>query len=230
MYMGNHTPGVGINRLVARLRPWRMPDSIGCQEVGRYTNNLHRALGYKVFFKDGTSRYTRSNAILLRRGLRVIDFHFLPAAEGTGTRVTPPRSILVLKYKKRGKKIAHINTHMHVVPEDQLAHTPENEYGKAARQYRDHAILLNETILSLKKDGYVVVVTGDMNTRHIDGQGEWKYSVYNHIKTAGMKTVVHGVDLVAYPVQATLIDSRVVPKAVTGSDDHDAIAIRIKTS
>lgn len=179
--------------------------------------------GYRAFWKAGQSRFTRSNAILVRDKYPIIGTEFIPAAEGAGTRVTPPRNILIVKYQKGKHRIAHVNTHMHVVNEEALATTPEIQYGKPARQYRDHAIKVNEVVKRLEDAGYIVVVTGDMNTRKKHGAREWKYSMYNYIKRVKMNTIIHGVDMIAHPRELKVVDFKTVDKKVTGSDAHEAI-------
>lgn len=238
MYVFNRTPGRGINRLVRFLKPWPKPDSIGVQEVGEHTEKLADARGYRVFFKRPDEdtrrrgidpRHVRNNAILLKRSLEVIDFEYIHAADGTDSKYCPPRSIVVLKYKKRGRDIAHVNTHLHVVPEEELPNTPESKYGEAARQYADHSILLNKTVERLRRTGYIVVVTGDMNTRPKTTARPWKYSVYNYIVRASMAVVRHGVDLIAYDnFKLRLMEHKFVPNHITGSDAHDAIAVTFK--
>jgi len=229
MYVGNRYPGDGFTRLVKALRPWLKPDSAGLQEVGEHPGNLESVRGYNLFMKRGpeTERFHRSNAILLKKGLTFLGFEFIKAADGAGTPVTPPRSIIVVRYKKRGRKIAHINTHFHVVPEEDLARMSEHEYGKAARQYRDHAILLNKTALGLMRAGYFVVVTADANTRPRAGVPDWKYSVYNYLPKAGMKIVRNIVDLVGYDSRMKLTGHKIIHSGVTGGDGHSAIAVKL---
>lgn len=223
MYVGNKTPGLGVERLIKTIRPWRKPDSLGLQEVGAHMGNLNGVKGYRAFWKAGESRFTRSNAILVRDKYEILGTKFYPAAAGAGTVLTPPRNILVVKYRKGKHKIAHVNTHFHVVPEETLARQSESEYGRAGRQYRDHAKLLNEIVKKYEDAGYIVIVTGDINARKKHGQPEWKYSVYNYIKKVRMRTLLHSVDMIAYPRSLKLTAHRTVSRTVTGSDAHDAI-------
>jgi len=129
-----------------------------------------------------------------------------------------PRGIFVVKYLKRGRKVAVINTHMGVIGDEEKLQAA-SVLGKAATQHAEHAALVVQLCDLLRADGFLIFVTADANSR-----GIWSKSLPAMLKAAGMHLSRQGVDLVAsdLPTKSSLA----VPHTLTGSDVHDALAVR----
>lgn len=203
------------------------PDSIGGQETGRpLSRGLRRFAGYKTFWKRSFDHQRKNNAVLVRRSShhKVLNTEWYHAADGAGTRVTPPRDVFVVFYRKYGTKIAHINTHFHVVPEEKLAARDEVLYNKAARQYVEHVKFVRQLMFQFKREGYVVFVTADGNTRPKEGEPEWKYSAYRYLARGPFAVSRNIIDIIVHDnslVQRVKFD--VIDKRHLGQADHDSL-------
>lgn len=227
LYVFNKNPLRTLRTVWYRVAPWVI-DSAGIQEGGESIGQLKDLRLYKTYVRRG-NRHTQNNPILLRKGLKFLARQWTPAAAGTGGKLTPPRNIQTVCYKKRGKKIAHINTHFHVVPEDKLAFRDEDEYARVGRQYQKHAELVKEMMLHFKKLGYIVFVTADGNTTPYSGPKEWKYSAYKYLDFKSFKVHRHGVDIIVYDTdEVTDVKFKVISKSVLGDADHDTVVLKAK--
>ena len=182
---------------------------------------LTKAQGYRLLVADGAGEASKEIPVLLHENRELLGEEFHPAADGVpelGGVFDHPRGIFVVKYLKRGRKVAVINTHMGVIgDEDKLQ--AASVLGKAATQHAAHAALVVQVRDQVRSDGFLVFVTADANSR-----GIWSKSLPAVLKAAGMHLTRQGVDLVAsdLPTKSTLA----VPHTLTGSDVHDALAIR----
>lgn len=236
MYIGNAHPEKGLERLFYRLRPWRKPDSIGVQEVGITAGRLGNLKGYSTFYKRNGNVYQRSNAILVKNSHRILGWTWIPAARGVeNVSTAPERNIVIVRYEKKYRfrkkylKIAHINTHFHVVPEDELRGVGQDDWPRVATQYAEHAKLLTKKINDLHENGFVVFVTCDGNARRLEGR-DWYWSAHLAAERGNLTVVQNGVDFAAFSHgRLRLVGKKVIDKSVTDSDDHDSITIKVTT-
>ena len=217
LFVKNKDQSGGLVRLNARVRKafgWA-PDAIGVQE-GRGI----AVQGYNLFVSD-KGEAAREIPVLLRSHLKCLGVEFHHAADGTGDKVfNHPRGIFVVKYLKRRRRVALVNTHMGVFGE---ARATEGQVGPAALEHAAHAALVGKIVQRLRSNGYTVFVTTDANSN-----GGWSKSLPAALTAIGMTITQHGPDLIACDPKRVRRPSgvEIVPKAVTGSDAHDGIAIR----
>jgi hypothetical protein len=191
-----------IRKLTRALRErWGLgPEAIALQEIHTARKALRRLVTYKLITK-GRDGGRLELGVLLKRGRKVIDVEYHHAADGVGDAGPKhhPRGILVVKYKKRGRKVAVVNTHC----------------GFDAAQNRAHVALVCEIAERLLSRGYVVFVAADAN------------SAIARMERALTKRGFHvqrdGVDLLASSLPLHTEPS--VPATHTGSD-HPAITAR----
>ena len=214
-------PISGVNRIIAKVSAafHRPPDVIACQETHRMISKLQQVGGYTLFAASDKGEAGQELAVLLNSKLKCLSVKFHPAAAGTGEGVTAhPRGIFVVRYVKRGRKVAVINTHMGVFGEDLAA---SGKPGPAAEQHAAHAQMVARRVALHRAAGYTVFVTADANST-----GLWPESLPAVLRAAGMRVTRHGVDLIATdPDRTKPPQVERVPKEQTGSDHHDAIVI-----
>lgn len=205
----------------------RRADSIGGQEGGRpLSHGLKRFKGYKTFWKRSTNRHVKNNPILVRKGKR---FEFLgkkwfKTADGTGRPTTPQRNVYVVFYRKGPVKIAHLNTHFHVVPEEDLAGKEERQYGETAKQYVEHVKFVRQLMQQYKREGYIVFVTADGNTRPRQGVDDWKYSAYVYLARGKFNVTRHVLDIIVHDSELVRkVNFEIVDQKHLGAANHDTL-------
>jgi hypothetical protein len=215
-------PLAGVNRIIALTKAaFRyVPDVIACQESQRALDELAKVEGTQLLVDRDHGEAGLELAVLLRDKLQPLGTEFHPAADGTGTGVFDhPRGIFVLKYTKRGRKTAVVNTHMGLIPKRDVDHT-----GPAALQHAAHAQKVLATVQRLERNGFTVFVTADANST-----GAWPQSLPAVLAAAGMTVTLNRIDLVASnpkKVKAPQVQQvLIVNKSEVGSDTHDAVAI-----
>ena len=217
LFVKNKDQSGGLVRLNARVKQafgWG-PDVIGVQE-GRDVS----VAGYQTFVSD-KGEAAREIPVLLRSHLKCLGVEYHHAADGTGSgALDHPRGVFVVKYLKRGRKVALVNTHMGVFGEPLAA---SGRPGPGAEEHAAHAQKVVRIVERLRRNGYVVHVTADANSR-----GLWVESLPAVLTELGMTVTRHGIDLIASDPKRVRrsVDVAIVPHAVTGSDVHDGIAIR----
>lgn len=203
------------------------PDSIGGQEAGRALfYGLRFYKGYRTAWKRSPNHHHRGNVILMRKSKRhkALGKRWFKANDGAGTKWTPPRNVFVLFYEKRGTKIAHINTHFHVVPEEKLPRLDEEQYGRAAEQYVDQVRLVRRLMRQYKREGYVVFVTMDANTRPRHGVPDWRYAAYKFLERGPWVVSRRGVDLIIHDSDLVKrVGFDLVNKELLGRADHPTL-------
>lgn len=230
LYVNNEDPAQGIRNLVNALRPTRPPDSIGIQEGGKHLPELRTLEDYQLVADGGGDLFERSNPILVHNRFTLLDAEFIPAAAGTGTSTSRPRNIAIARYLKQGVQVAHINTHLHVVPEDEIVFRGVSGrimLNRRETQYVRHVERLLSEIDRVRDEGFVVFVTADGNTRPRTKVPDWEFALYKALASRGkLKVERKGVDIVAYDAkQVRKLERKEVDRKITGSDDHDAIFI-----
>lgn len=227
-HVTNRRQSAGARRLAATVKWWlRMrPDAIGVQEADHLTPGRGAGLWYKVIGYDGADRHARRTPVLVKRWLRVVlrELHEGAPAVSAGGPNKDPRPIYVVGFVKRGARVAVVNTHMHVVPEDRLIGTPQATWPPAARATYAHALKVLDVAHRLRGQGWVVVVTADANTRRWDGR-LWEGSLHYLLERDGWRVTANHLDLVAsHPSQLRQTRSLTVAKPVTYSD-HAAVVV-----
>jgi len=224
LWVKNPAVVAGVNRIIARVKAaFRFaPDVIACQESQFGLDDLDRVEGYQRFVAATEGEAGRELAVLLRDRLKCLGTEFHHAADGVpelGGAFDHPRGIFVVKYVKRGRKVALVNTHMGIVADEKRLE--EGHEGPAAVQHAEHAQKVLRIVKRLERDGYLVFVTADANTK-----GEWSKSLPAVLAAAGLKVTRVRVDLVACnPKRVRAPQVAIVDRRQVGSDTHDAVAI-----
>ena len=223
MWVKNADPLSGVSRIVAKVSAaFRFgPDVIAMQETHTMLRKLAQVGGYQQFVAD-EGEAGRELGVLLQSKLKCLGVKFHPAAAGSGEGVfAHPRGIFVVRYIKRGRKVAVVNTHMGVIA-DETALQEGRMPGLAAEQHAEQAEQVVRIVNHLRAEGYLVFVTADANSK-----GVWAKSLPAVLAAAGMRVTPDGVDLIASdPARTKPPDVATVDRRLTGSDTHDAIAIR----
>jgi hypothetical protein len=217
---GNPRPLAAVNRLIAKAKVkfrW-VPDVIAFQEARFVLDQLALVEGYTLQVSR-TDEAGRELAVLLRDRLKCLGTEYTRAADGTGSGVFDhPRGIFVVKYLKRRRKVALVNTHMGLVPKVDTDHTSD-----AAKQHAAHARLVASKVAELKAAGFLVFVTADANS-----VGKWPLSLPAVLAQAGLQLSQNHIDVVASdPSRVGAAEVLVIPQTVIESD-HDAVVIQVQ--
>jgi hypothetical protein len=219
LYVGNKNPLAGVNRIIAKVKAaFRfVPDVVACQESHHALLPLGKVEDYQLLVASDEGQAGRELAVLLHDRRKLIGTEFHPAADGTGTGVFDhPRGVFVVKYLKRGRKVAVVNTHMGLVPKSDV-----DKNGPAAVQHAEHALLVARIVQRLQRNGFTVFVTADANST-----GAWESSLPAVLARIGMKVTLNHIDLIASdPKRVGLPKVQTIDKTLVGSDTHDAVAI-----
>jgi len=214
----------GLNRIVARVKAAfkMLPDVIACQESRFALGELRKLEGYQTFVADAEGEGGRELGVLLRDGLKCLGTEYHHAADGVpelGGAFDHPRGIFIVKYVKRGRKVAVVNTHMGLIRDEEKI--VAGREGPAAVQHAEHAQKVLRTVRRLERNGYLVFVTADANSK-----GKWSKSLPAVLAAAGMRVTLNRVDLVACnPKKVRSPKVAIVDRTEVGSDTHDAVAI-----
>jgi len=225
MFVKNAAPASGIGRIVARVvKAFALPpDVIAVQEGQRMLDELEEIDGYNTFVDKSDGEASKEIPVLLRDRWKSLGTEYHHAADGTSTgTLDHARGIFVVKYSKRGSRCAVVNTHMGLFADEADLESGKRRPGPAAQQHAAHAQKVVRIARRLEANGYVVHVTADANAR-----GVWSQSLPAVLAAAGMHVTRHGVDLIASSSRRTRFKQQaLIPHEQTGSDVHDAIAIR----
>ena len=228
LFVGNKDPRGGVRRIIIECRSafGGRPDVIGIQEGhGRgILAELAKVKGYRLLVARDQGEAGKDVPTLLRARWQLLGHEFTHTVEGTGTGVFDhPRGFLTVRYVKRGVRVAVVNTHMGVIGRER-----EEEAGAggtvapSAADHAKHAAVQNEHVAQLRAEGFNVFVTADANAHH----GVWSESLPSVLETSGMRVTFIGVDLIASdPLRTEDPGVARIPKELTGSDTHDALAI-----
>jgi len=221
MYVKNRAQAAGAKRIVARVTEAfkQVPDVIAMQEG----QNAEVIPGYTLLRASGSGEAAREIPVLLRSKLKVLGTEFHHGADGSGDGVFKhARGIYVVKYLKRRRKCAVVNTHMGVIGDEVALESGTKKLGPPAQQHAEQAQKVARIVSRLRASGYVVHVTADANAR-----GRWSESLPAVLTALGMHVTRNSIDLVASdPAIVRFKQLTTVPHEETGSDVHDALAIR----
>jgi len=219
LHQSNPDPVGAVNQIIAKVKARFQftPDVIAGQETRFMLKRLETVEGYGLYV-DRTDEASRELAVLVRDGLSVLGVDYLRAADGVTGRdpvFDHPRGIFTVRYTKRGRKCAVVNTHMGRFPAGDADHTSE-----MSRQHAAHAKLVADKVRKLQALGFTVFVTADANAF-----GNWPASLPAVLASAGLEVSQNRIDLVASdPKRVSLPTVLVIPRTVIRSD-HDAVAI-----
>jgi hypothetical protein len=154
LWRENKRPGHDI-----RLLCKQGTTSVGLNEARKFhqmIDRIARSNGYDAF---GTAPGNKgNNPVLLQDDIKVIDVERRTISEEVG--ISPARTALCVKFKIDKRKYAHINTHFN----SHVQEGPANPHELArVGEYIDGIKEVTRWVNRLRKQGFYVVVTGDMN-------------------------------------------------------------------
>lgn len=202
-------------RLLRELRA----DSIGLQE-GQGLLPALPIRGYRVLY-DRDSRDQRRGAkdtiVLTRNSHHSLGTLTLQASEEVSpTRFAPDRWITASCYEHPMGPVAHVNIHPNATVMNRVDSAP------IVREYAEHSVALDHVLSLYRDEGFIVVVTGDLNWRR---KAKAAHSPYEVFAAHKLRVVSHGIDAIAFPREFRA-DHSTVPKYRTGSD-HDWLYARL---
>jgi len=228
LYVKNDRPAATVGKVIAAVKGRFSfpPDVIACQEThGAGTLAKLATVGdYRLLAAD--PKFGEAGlelGVLLRRGLKVIDTEFHPAAKGVGDGVTDhDRGVFVVKYVKRRRRVAVVNCHAPVFNEAAIHEGAKP--GPAAIQHAAYATKVAAIVTRLRAHGWTVFVVADANSR-----AHWDQSLPVVLERLGMALTRDGVDLTAHdPKRVDRKAVQLVALGATGTPEsaHEAIAAR----
>ena len=228
LWVHNLDPLAGINRVIAKVKAAHgfPPDVIACQESHSHLGRLALVEGYRLLVNRADGEAGLELGVLLRSSLTLLGTEYHHGADGTGTGMyAHERGIFIVKYVKRGRNVAVVNTHMGLFDEVAIADGAPPD--AAAIDHAEHAAKVARIVNRLRDNGFTVFVTADANARRIERPKSWARSLPRQLAAAGLHLTQNGYDLIAHdPVKVNDPAVLLIPHEVTGSDKHDAIAIR----
>lgn len=222
-YVGNKQPAKDINRLKASGA-----HAIGLQEAhtrfGAFRKHSGPAYWHLVNGLGGKG--AKEVPVMLRKaetkylghgGYKASDY--IPHRKGWSNE----RWIFYVMYEHEGVVYCIINTHTNAVVQRPDGRRRSLRL-KRVREFRDHMHLLGQEITHRKNQGYVVIVTGDLNfrvTKHA-----WFWSPQRLFARNGMDFVRKGVNYIAWDAsQLKCTKHWIIPKRKTGADHHWVVAL-----
>lgn len=129
----------------------------------------------------------------------------------------PERWITVSCYQHGIGPVAHVNIHPNAVVMDR-----PKSLGRV-REYARHTWALNRVIRFYQREGFFVVVTGDMNWRR-HKVAPW--SPYRVFRLRGLRVAAHGIDAIAYDRRLRPFGKGLRAHTIPGGD-HKGLTIRL---
>lgn len=198
--------------------------ALGLQEAWTADDDLLRAMRdeYLLFSGGPAGKSGQEVPVLLSKKARYIgDGAYLVSdrVSPDNKGIAPDRYLTWVRFEWKGVKYAIINMHPNAAVQNRDTGAPLSRKIKRVREFIRSMKELEEEIQSQKADGYVPVVTGDLNYRVRPGVTLWKWSPAAVFKRNGLAFHAEGLDYIAW--QATKLGKirvNVIPASQTGSD------------
>lgn len=135
------------------------------------------------------------------------------------TGIAPDRYLTWVRYKYKNVKYCIINVHPNAVVQNKKTGRFLSKKMKRVSQYIASMKRLQAEIKRQQNDGFVVIVTGDMNFRDIKAAKLVRWGPVAIFKRCGLTYHAVGLDYVAWDSEKLVKKSmRVIPASQTGSD------------
>lgn len=134
--------------------------------------------------------------------------------------IAPDRYLTWVRYKHGGRNYCLINLHPNAAVQNRATGNVLNTSMARVKQYLKSMRALEREIKQQRADGYIVVVTGDLNFRVKTQDGKpWKWSPEAVFARTGLDYYAVGLDYIAWD-KKNLRRKRVrtIPVSRTGSD------------
>lgn len=229
-YAKNPQPEKDIKRLT-RLNA----DAIGLQEAHNHLELIRREAAplynTHVGMDIGKRNITafREVPILLhhKRNFEGMASHKISNLTDKG--IGNARSMTTVRFRKYGRKFAHINTHLNAKIQNHDTGKPRSVRIPRVAEYIKSAGRLQRHIKQLQKRGYKVIVTGDLNYmshKRIPGFFYMYWAPQKIFRRCGLHWVENGLDYVAWDKSLRKIGHGLVGTKATGSD-HNWIVVTL---
>lgn len=187
---------------------------------------------YNLFAAGEAGKSGQEVAVLLRKagvtylgdGAYLVSDRTLP----NNTGIAPDRYLTWVRYEFKGKKYVLINMHPNAAVQDKATGKFLPKRIVRVREYIKSMKELEEEIVSQKADGFIPIVTGDLNFRDIKLAAAARWSPTAVFKRNGMDFQAVGLDYVAWDARRlTKRGMKVIPTSQTGSD-HPWLVVDLK--
>lgn len=205
-------------------------DVIGMQEAHNRIDLIVKSLkGYDAFYPDEANFFKDKEApvFLKKQGTEYLgDFSYVIAEAALPDKIAPRRWLTGVRWKQDGKQNVLLNCHLHAVVQNRTTGKPLKRGIKRIQEYIKSIKEIEEEINAQLRDGYNVIVCGDLNYRkyNVPGFRYWRYSPQKMFARTGLKYHQHGLDYVAWSSGLKKVSIRMIPKERTGSDHPWTIA------
>jgi len=206
----------------------------GLQEAWVGDDEVMRVMGktYDLFQGEQAGKSGQEVAALLRKsgvtylgdGAYLISDRVDPSNKG----IAPDRYLVWVRYEYRGKKYCLINLHPNAAVQNKETGKFLPKKIARVREYIKSMKELEEEIVAQKADGFIPIVTGDLNFRNIKLAAAVRYSPTAIFKRNGMDFQAVGLDYVAWDSRRlTKKGLKVIQSSQTGSD-HPWVVVDLK--
>lgn len=197
----------------------------GLQEATYGTDEVMRVMQdeYHLFAGSEAGKSGSEVPILLRKkgttylgdGAYLVSNRVRPDNKG----VAPDRYLTWVRFEFRGKKYVLINMHPNAAVQNKKTGRFLSKKIKRVREYIKSMKELEEEIKAQKADGFIPIVTGDLNFRNIKAAALVHWSPTSVFNRNGMNFHAVGLDYVAWDSRRLSKKRiRVIPRSRTGSD------------
>lgn len=210
VYVGNRTP-----RRALRVLTGPRPDTIGINEGYRIIPLLRARRGYRVFYGEGgrEPRGYKDTPILTRKTLPSLGTMALRVSERAAPlKLAPDRWVTVSCFEHPVGPVAHVNLHPNAAVQGR-----DEDVGRV-REYAESMATLDRLLGFLSGEGFLPVVTGDVNYRPEPRARRAPHSPYEVFARHRLTFRNKGLDVVAWPRELRLARAEVLTRDRTGSD------------
>lgn len=206
----------------------------GLQEANTGTDEVLRVMRdeYHLFAAAEAGKSGREVPVLLRKrgvkylgdGAYLISHRDRPNNKG----IAPDRYLTWVRYEFQGKKYCLINLHPNAAVQNKKTGRFLSKKIKRVREYIKSMKELEEEIKAQKADGFIPIVTGDLNFRDIKAAALVRWSPVAVFKRNNMDFQAVGLDYVAWDRRRlTKRKMKIIQASQTGSD-HPWIVLDLK--
>jgi hypothetical protein len=210
VYAANQTPG----RARLALERWG-PDSMGLNEANNFRHHLSRLTRhghYRATVAPAGGR-AQETPTLVRDTLRPLGEVAVLVSEAVplDDKWAPDRWVTAAMFQHPTTgPTAHLTVHLNAVVHGLPETVPR------VREYARSVEAIDGLLTWLAREGFDLVVTGDVNHPAAGPQPSW--SVHRVLQAHGLRVWAVGPDLIAWPKRLHLARRRVAPRRRTGSD------------
>lgn len=218
LWVGNRNPGRALVALGSHG-----VQVVGLQEAPDHLPALNRVDGWRAV-AHGIERGVRSNALAVREDVHLIQSYSVQVAAAIpGDKLAPARGVLLAWVEVGGERWPILTTHLNAG----VQRTKGRWIGRflRARRWKAHMRWIRRQILALPPvEQRRLIILGDFNALR-DVPGRWQLERF--FGALGYQVIRQGVDVIIVHRVRRVSDVARVPKALTGSDDHDALVATI---